>query len=228
MTNAWQGPLGLIVAACAAVALFSPAARADSSVPALEAEMTQLLGTDQAGFNALGPRHIEKITTPAQRAFVSTRGTAEGPINYSREWLATLPAPQGGEDLQCLAEALYFEARGESTKGQFAVAEVILNRVERPEYPDTVCGVVEQANARGCQFSYACDGRPEHIRNRAAYDRVARVARVMLDGAPRDLTDGATHFHTTAVKPRWARVFHRTASIGAHVFYRDAARIASN
>jgi spore germination cell wall hydrolase CwlJ-like protein len=111
-------------------------------------------------------------------------------------------------------------ARGESLKGQFAVAEVILNRVDSPRYPNTVCGVVEQGGRGGCQFSYHCDGARDVMRDREAVDTAGRIARLMLDGAPRQLTYGATHFHTRAVNPRWSRVYDRTAAIGAHLFYK--------
>jgi len=144
-------------------------------------------------------------------------------VAYDRGWIASQPGAQGGEQWACLAKALYFEARGESVKGQFAVAEVILNRVDSRKYPNSVCGVVNQgANRRnGCQFSYACDGRADTIREKAAYNRVAKIARVMMDGAPRTLTKGATHFHTTNVNPKWARRFPNTAKIGSHLFYRQ-------
>jgi spore germination cell wall hydrolase CwlJ-like protein len=142
---------------------------------------------------------------------------AEG---ITEDWLDARPAPNGGEDWQCLTEALYFEARGESLDGQIAVAEVILNRVDSPLYPRTVCGVVKQRGGGGCQFSYVCDGRTDRMRDRASADRAGRIARAMLDGAPRVLTEGATHFHTRGVKPGWSRRFDRTAAIGAHLFYR--------
>ena len=144
-------------------------------------------------------------------------------ITYSNQWLDSLPAAEGGDDLACLAEALYFEARGERVRGQFAVAEVILNRVDSALYPDTVCGVVHQGTGKRyrCQFTYTCDGQKEIIREQRAYSRVAKIARLMLDGAGRDLTAGATHYHTNAVSPRWARSFARTATIGAHHFYRQ-------
>lgn len=135
-------------------------------------------------------------------------------------WLMAQPAPKGDAEWQCLTEALYFEARGESLEGQIAVAEVILNRVDSPLYPRTVCGVVKQRGGGGCQFSYVCDGRKDRMREKASADLAGRIARAMLDGAPRLLTDGATHFHTRAVRPGWSRRFDQTASIGAHVFYR--------
>ncbi|RDW12451.1 cell wall hydrolase [Paracoccus thiocyanatus] len=124
-------------------------------------------------------------------------------------------------DLQCLAEALYFEARGEGVQGQRAVAEVILNRVDHPRFPRTVCGVVNQ---RG-QFTYNKNAR---IREKGTFARVQKVAMAALAGAPRTLTNGATYFHARSVSPSWARRFERTARIGAHTFYRSDRRLASN
>ena len=125
-------------------------------------------------------------------------------------------------DLQCLSEALYFEARGEGAQGQRAVAEVILNRVDHPRFPKTVCGVVNQ---RG-QFTYNKNAR---IREKGTFARVQKVAIAALSGAPRTLTDGATYFHTRQVKPSWSRRFERTTRIGSHIFYRSGVRrVASN
>jgi spore germination cell wall hydrolase CwlJ-like protein len=151
-------------------------------------------------------------------------------IRYDAAFLETLPKPAGGEAFRCLAEALYFEARGEEVKGIFAVAEVILNRVDSPNYPDTVCDVVYQGTGRlfQCQFTYSCDGRKETISEKRAYEKVAKVARLMLDGAPRTLTEGATHYHTKSVRPRWSRVYPRTTTIGYHIFYRQPERYALN
>ncbi|MFN3992763.1 MAG: cell wall hydrolase [Tabrizicola flagellatus] len=138
----------------------------------------------------------------------------------TEDWLMAQPAPSGDAEWQCLTEALYFEARGESLEGQIAVAEVILNRKDSPLYPRTVCGVVRQRVGSDCQFSYVCNGRTK-MREREAADLAGRIARAMLDGAPRLLTEGATHFHTRGVRPGWSKRFPRTASIGAHVFYRQ-------
>lgn len=128
------------------------------------------------------------------------------------------------DQLACLSQALYHEARGEGRKGQKAVAEVVLNRVDDPAFPDTVCGVVYQSNRRGCQFSWTCDGKSDKIREEAAFASASEVARNMLLGEDRSLTDGATYFHTPAVKPSWSRKFKRTAKIGAHIFYSKAPR----
>lgn len=135
-------------------------------------------------------------------------------------WLMAQSEPTGDEQWQCLKEAIYFEARGESLLGQIAVAEVILNRVDSPLYPGSVCGVVKQRGGGGCQFSYVCDGYADKMREKDAADLAGRIARAMLDGATRVLTDGATHFHTRSVRPSWARSFPKTAAIGAHLFYR--------
>ena len=143
---------------------------------------------------------------------------AEG---LTEAWLMSQPAPTGDAEWQCLTEALYFEARGESLEGQVAVAEVILNRADSPLYPRSICGVVRQRGGGGCQFSYTCDGRADRMREAAAADLVGRIARAMLDGAPRLLTEGATHFHTRSVRPGWSKRFAHTASIGAHLFYRQ-------
>ncbi len=166
-----------------------------------------------------GRTGITKSATPVSRN-----------IELSRAWIDAQPKATGGEQLKCLAEALYFEARGESVKGQFAVAEVILNRVESERFPDTVCGVINQGTGAKyqCQFTYTCDGYKEVIREPRAYDRVAKVARASLDGVAPKLTEGATHYHTKAVRPQWSKVYTKTASIGVHIFYRHTWRTASN
>lgn len=138
----------------------------------------------------------------------------------TEDWLMAQPVPEGDAEWQCLTEAIYFEARGESLQGQVGVAEVILNRVDSPLYPRTVCGVVKQRGSGGCQFSYICDGRTDRMREKASADLAGRIARAMLDGAPRVLTEGATSFHTRSVRPSWSRRYVQTASIGAHLFYR--------
>ena len=152
------------------------------------------------------------------------------PASLSRSWIESQPSAEGDEQWRCLAEALYFEARGETVKGQFAVAEVILNRVDSGRFPDSVCGVIKQGTGKPyqCQFTYTCDGYSDAIRERAAFEQVGKVARAILDGANYNLTGGATHYHTTAVRPNWSRVYTQTAKIGVHVFYRHRQQTASN
>jgi spore germination cell wall hydrolase CwlJ-like protein len=124
-------------------------------------------------------------------------------------------------DLDCLTTAVYYEARGESPRGQAAVAQVVMNRVKHPAFPKTVCGVVFQgAGRRGCQFSFACDGSMRRGREVLAWKRARDVATRALAGAARAEVGSATHFHTTAVSPIWAPQMLRVAHVGAHVFYK--------
>ncbi len=169
----------------------------------------------------LSLEHAALANIPKATPKTAAKGSSQ--ISYDRLWLAGQPSGKGGDEWACLAKALYFEARGETVKGQFAVAEVILNRVDSGAYPNSVCGVVHQGSGRrnACQFSFTCDGKDDRIREADAYDAAGKIARAMLDGAPRALTQGATHFHTRQVRPRWAHRFPRTAQIGAHLFYRQ-------
>lgn len=182
------------------------------------ADLRQLFDGEKTALHAVPPTLV-RATMPA----ASERATRSERTLYDEGWISGLPRARGGAEWTCLAQALYFEARGESLKGQFAVAEVILNRVNAIRYPDTVCGVVRQGTGRQgqCQFSFTCDGKPEVIAEPAAWERAGKIARLMLDGSERKLTDGATHFHTTAVRPNWSQVFPRTTRIGTHIFYRQ-------
>ena len=112
--------------------------------------------------------------------------------------------------------------------GQVAVAEVILNRVDSKSYPSSVCGVIQQGQStrNGCQFSFICDGKVEHIGDREAFEELGKVAWVMLQGKPRILTGKATHYHAASVLPRWAKRLVRTARIGDHIFYRPALQLS--
>lgn len=193
-----------------------------STVFASEDAVARLRAIEANGVGALGASRIDELlTAPAKRG---------KKVEMSRAWIDAQPAAKGKEDWACLSEALYFEARGESVRGQFAVAEVIMNRVASARFPDTICGVIRQGTGKKfqCQFTYTCDGYDEVIREKAAFSRVQKVARMSLDGRVDPLTNGATHYHTTAVRPRWARVYKRTAKIGVHIFYRHTFRTASN
>jgi hypothetical protein len=177
-----------------------------------------LMGVETASLQALSADRLRRIGAP----FVGRRGAQTAHI-LSADELDALPPAQGDRQWHCLAEAVYFEARGETIEGQYAVAEVILNRVENAAYPQTICGVVEQGTGRrhACQFSYNCDGRPEVIGDQQAWHRAGQIARIMIDDAPRTLTEGATHYHAQRVNPRWARIYPRTTQVGAHIFYRQ-------
>ncbi len=151
---------------------------------------------------------------------------AETPFFYlyfDVETLLQLPEPQlENTEVTCLREAIYHEARGEEIAGQFAVAEVILNRVDTVRFPNSVCEVVHQNSHRrnACQFSFACGDRSLKLSDDRATAIAGRIADLSIHGFPRELTRGATHYHAARVSPDWARVLERTARYGAHIFYR--------
>ena len=122
----------------------------------------------------------------------------------------------------CLARAVYFEARSETDMGQLAVAKVILNRVKSPSYPNSICGVVYQGSGtrNSCQFSFACDGQPDDVKQPGAWDHAKAIAQRAIAGDPAVAMMGkATNYHADYVNPRWAKNMRRLTKIGHHVFY---------
>ncbi|RWN17858.1 MAG: cell wall hydrolase [Mesorhizobium sp.] len=123
----------------------------------------------------------------------------------------------------CLANGIYFEARSESVRGQAAVAQVILNRVRNPTYPNSICGVVYQNDSwfNRCQFSFACDGRKKRIDSPAAYKTAQEIAMAVTAGKifiPE--VGSSTHYYAQYVHPGWARTMQKMTKIGLHIFYR--------
>lgn len=193
----------------------------------LSSRLGAILGQEREALSVVPDSRLNMLTNlpPAADRGVATQSG----VVYDRDFLAAQPFVEGGAEWQCLSEALYFEARGETVRGMFAVGEVILNRVDSAAYPDTLCNVINQGTGRryACQFTYTCDGKPETIAEPRSWERVGKVARLLIDGVPRALTGGATHYHTKSVNPSWALRFPRTASIGYHYFYRQPVRTAS-
>ena len=156
----------------------------------------------------------------------------EAPINLTPKlnkgdhaWAAEpLPKHSFSKKQQtCLANGIYFEARGEPVRGQAAVSQVILNRVRNPHYPNSICGVVYQNKhwRNRCQFSFACDRVRDTVRNKRLYDIAKHVAKETTNGRiwlPQ--VGSSTHYHATYVNPRWARTMKRVGRIGLHIFYR--------
>ena len=140
-------------------------------------------------------------------------------------WAAD-PLPKSSysdREQHCLTAGIYFEARGEPVRGQAAVAQVILNRVRNPTYPDSICGVVYQnKNWRNrCQFSFACDGIRDRVRDPKRWEIASYVARETTEGRIWLKEVGSsTHYHATYVRPKWARYMKKVGRIGLHVFYR--------
>lgn len=227
--------LGTTGSAAASEAVAPPEARA------LATGVSRIMGREQASLTAIGAARIQSIAEvrsgARQPVAIASRGVAPDALIPAAASalldfasLDALPPVTGDAQWQCLATAIYFESRGEPLAGQIAVAEVVLNRVDSRSYPGTICAVTTQGvgNGRGCQFSYACDGRADVMTSARPKARAEKLARLLIDGRPRTITDGATHFHATYVRPSWSRKFARTAAIGNHVFYRQATRVASN
>ncbi|MDG2530244.1 cell wall hydrolase [Caulobacter endophyticus] len=154
------------------------------------------------------------------------RATLGGSFNPAAAPFHLVNALESSRELECLAQAVYYEARGETSSGQAAVAQVVLNRVRHPSFPKSICGVVFQgASARtGCQFSFACDGSMRARPERAAWTRARKVASRALAGGVMSEVGSATHFHTTGVAPNWGPRLMRVAQVGMHVFYRFGGR----
>ncbi len=149
-----------------------------------------------------------------------------GPVEQGgHAWAASaLPVSSySAKEQHCLAVGVYFEARGESVKGQAAVAQVILNRVKNPTYPNTICGVVYQNDdwKNRCQFSFACDGIKDRITEPYHWRKAEEVAKAVTDGTiwlPE--VGSSTHYYADYVSPRWARSMKKMKKIGRHIFYR--------
>jgi len=163
---------------------------------------------------APSPRQVEKAMK-LKRSAAKDKDTKKE-IHQRRVQLA---------EENCLARAIYFEARSESELGQVAVAKVILNRVKDPEYPKTICGVVYQGSGRrnSCQFSFACDGLPDDVKSAASWSQAKRLAKKVIAGdAKVAALTTATNYHADYVKPKWAKSMKRLVKIGRHIFYEDS------
>ncbi len=132
-------------------------------------------------------------------------------------------------DLDCLSLTVYFEARGESRKGQAAVAHVVMNRIADDRFPGRACAVVRQGGAEveNCQFSWWCDRRSDRPRHAAHWQLARDIARTVYWGLGDDPTAGALWYHATRVKPIWRLKLGRGSTIGRHIFYRDKRKKAA-
>lgn len=130
-------------------------------------------------------------------------------------------------EVECLAKNIYFEARGESRKGQIAVAYVVINRKKDDRYPNTLCDVITQGPLTkvvpfrdNCQFHWFCDGKSDKPRDMWAWGLAMDVAAGVLSGEYTDPTRGALWYHTTSVNPDWTKQLAMTGKIENHIFYR--------
>lgn len=126
------------------------------------------------------------------------------------------------EELTCLAQNIYFEARSEPFEGKLAVAHVVMNRVASQYFPDTVCGVVQDGTdevLHKCQFSWFCDGKPDVVEDGTAWAEATELASKVYWGRADDPSGGALWYHADYVKPLWRKAFAKGPTIGRHIFY---------
>ena len=217
---------GVILAAVAVPALAAPGTF--GAKPEAEVARAQPMGFETPGESFPGSAFYYLEDAPALgdgavagRAVVAAQPAA----------LVTMAAPVlriAGSDSdharaqRCMTQAIYYEAASESDAGQRAVAQVVLNRVAHPAWPNTVCGVVYQGSERttGCQFSFTCDGSLTRQPSAIFWTRASRIAREALAGSVYAPVGLATHYHTLAVHPYWADSLQQVTVIGAHQFYR--------
>ncbi|MBB5745336.1 cell wall hydrolase [Brevundimonas variabilis] len=154
---------------------------------------------------------------PTTSSFERTSG-ARG-YRAPRLDLVTMPRVPA-DPIECLTQAIYYEARNESEEGQAAVAEVVINRSRAGNYPRDICKVVYQRNSRTCQFTFTCDGSiGRGAINRTAWSRAERIAREVHAGRSGLLPRTSVNYHANYVRPTWGQRLERVRQIGAHIFY---------
>ena len=150
------------------------------------------------------------------------RSFSKLPIRPMKPFVLARTSPEYGRALQCLSQAVYYEAAREPQLGQEGVAQVVLNRMRHPAYPKSVCGVVYQGSARvtGCQFTFTCDGSLRWTPQAALWTRARSVAERALAGYVDKTVGSATHYHAQYVAPYWAPTLVKMTQVGQHIFYR--------
>ena len=236
--------------ASAALFLLSPGMAAFEETPAPAVVASAESHTIVAGpvASSLSASVELPVRPPATKMFVTSAAAAAAaastptPSKVSWNELVRMASMKGGDgeepnrpfgalsekefrarELRCMATAIYFEARGETVRGQIAVGQVIMNRVRSDFYPNTICGVVFQGqwNRNACQFSFACDGVADVPKEKEEWATALDVAKQVVSGKVylNDIAD-ATHYHAVYVRPDWRREVKRIKQIGVHIFYK--------
>ena len=191
--------------AAAKVSTGLPAALRDQVPPAPEPlKFREIAPEDAVSINAAVP--VSTLPNPAARPFR---------LNVATEADRTRAT-------ECLTSAIYYEAATEPVDGQRAVAQVVLNRVRHPAYPNSVCGVVFQGSERatGCQFTFTCDGALARTPHPVLWQRARKIAEAALAGSVFKPVGWSTHYHTNWVVPYWSSSLVKAAIVGTHIFYR--------
>lgn len=158
---------------------------------------------------------------PAQPPEPSLEAIPDQTAQVPRTTLKLTPLMVSFEELECLAQNIYFEARGEPEPGRVAVAHVTLNRVGAASFPDSICGVVRQGGReRPCQFEWYCNDKPNVPSDSVAWLDAQAIAYRVLSGTEPDPTKGALYFHHISLQPGWASARLGATTIGRHIFFR--------
>jgi spore germination cell wall hydrolase CwlJ-like protein len=166
---------------------------------------------------------LQDLSPDAARVWNANNPVAKGANAAAKPFhLATTGVLDEARAVDCMTAAVYYEAAVESTDGQRAVAQVVLNRMRHPAFPKTVCGVVFQGSnlKTGCQFSFTCDGSLGRTPSEAGWTRARQVAVAALNGYVMKKVGNATHYHANYVAPYWSPSLLKVGAIGAHIFYR--------
>ena len=206
------GAVGLIVAGTGDATPLLPQFARQAETPAPAAPPAKPL-----------PTQIRDLAPETALQLNSTIPLASGPNPAAAPFLfGKASAETRARALECLTSAIYYEAAQEPTDGQRAVAQVVLNRVRHPAFPNSVCGVVYEGSTRstGCQFTFTCDGSMARAPVPSLWNRARNVAEAALNGSVYAPAGHATHYHANYVVPYWASSLVKTAVEGAHIFYR--------
>ena len=215
-----ERPQEMILAGGLALAGIVAVAGSAGSTPTLSG-----LQSGQDGPPAPPPLLVRQLPVDQALAINKSIALDSGPNPAATPFsLGKVDSATSGRALECLTSAIYYEAGQESTDGQRAVAQVVLNRVRHPAFPANVCGVVYEGSTRatGCQFTFTCDGSLNRQPMLGAWDRARSVAEAALAGYVYKPVGTATHYHADYVVPYWASTLTKNAVVGAHIFYRWA------
>lgn len=212
------------VAVSLALVIGSPdPTRAESGIAMRSSEVARLKSLDQG---AQAELLIEGASAQERNALIPTADLPLGRVTG----FSAIPraSAQYRSALTCLTQAIYYEAANEPEQGKRAVAQVVLNRLRHPAYPNSVCGVVYEGVYRPvCQFSFTCDGALLRAPMARQWGESKRVAEAMLAGSIEPSVGTATHYHADYVVPRWAFTLAKITKIGTHIFYRFPGRPGS-
>lgn len=185
--------------------------------------------TDRPSTDHLSAVHVRTASLePVRATAVETVATPVAEAVQASPSAVELAMVKFAGEQRCLAEAMYYEARGEGAEGEEAIAEVIFHRMHHRGFPGSICGVVYQGveNAPACQFSFVCDGEMRRPKVAADWARAKLLAAKILSGYMMlgNMTEGATSYHAVDVEPDWSSSLERTVQIGNHIFYRPMPR----